>query len=104
MPFNSKTGKIAGKKSSRKGIPDNVETKELKQFFRSLLTENTERIRKEFLALKGKDFVNATFKVAEFSIPKQRQVEQVIDLSKLTEEQINDLFDRALNSIPDEEE
>lgn len=67
--YDSQTASMAGKKSSRKGIP-NKSNSELKEFFNSLLEGNKERLRNEFEKLEGKAFIDAYERLSEYVIPK----------------------------------
>lgn len=98
MPFDSDSAKEAGKKSSRKGIPNGA-TAEVKDFYVSLLSGQQSKIEKELKKLEGRDYLNAIFKLSEYVIPKQRQVEQIIDLSKLSDEEIDILFNKAIRTV-----
>lgn len=103
MKFDSKTGRAAGKRSSRKGIP-NGSTGEMKSFYAALITGQQSKIEKELQKLEGKDYLNVILKLSEYVVPKQRQVEQIVDLSKLSNSEVDTLFDRVLKNYSDEEE
>lgn len=103
MAFDKKSASEAGKRSSRKGIP-NGSTAEMKSFLTALVTGQQSRIETELGKLKGKDFLNAVIKIMEFVVPKQRQVEQIIDVSRLSDEEVDRLLDQALNRMTDENE
>lgn len=103
MPFDKNTAKQAGRKSSRKGIP-NGSTEEMKGFLTALVTGQQSKIQTELGKLKGKDYLNAVIRIMEFVVPKQRQVEQIIDVSRLSDEEVDRLLDQALNRMSDEAE
>lgn len=103
MAFNSKTAKQAGSKSSRKGIPNSV-TPEMKGFYSALLIGQQSKIEKELGKLTGKDYLGAILKLSEFVVPKMRDIKQEIDVSRLSDSEVDELLDKALNRLTDEDE
>ncbi|MCB0628874.1 MAG: hypothetical protein R2824_06085 [Saprospiraceae bacterium] len=103
MPFNKKSASEAGKRSSRKGIP-NGSTAEMKSFYTSLLTGQQSKIEKELQKLTGKDYLQAILKLSEFVVPKMRDVKTEIDVSRLSDSEVDELLDKALNRLTDEDE
>lgn len=69
MAFNSDTARQAGRKSTRRGIPNRA-TSDLRQVVADLLDRNADAIVKDLEALEPKDRVNAWIRLLEFSLPK----------------------------------
>lgn len=103
MAFDKKSASEAGKRSSRRGIP-NGSTAEMKDFLTALVTGQQSKIETELGKLKGKDYLIAVMKIMEYVVPKQRQIEQIIDVSRLSDAEVDRLLDQALNRLGDEGE
>lgn len=93
MPFEKGREKSGGRKA---GTP-NKATTDLKSKISALVDEQFETIQTDLESLDPKERVTAYLKFLEYVLPKQR--EQKIDLSTLTEEQIDDLLNRAMNKL-----
>jgi len=93
MAFNKETASKAGKKSSRKGSP-NKSVRDLRELLKTLLDDTYEQIIEDLKELEPKDRINAYIKLIEYAIPKMQKVEQTIDVSTLTDEQVDELFKR----------
>jgi hypothetical protein len=78
------------------GTPNKV-TSDLKSRIAALMDEQFDTITTDLEQLEPKDRVTAYLKLLEYVLPKQR--EQKIDLSTLTDEQIDDLLNKALNKL-----
>lgn len=91
MPFDKDTAKKAGRKSTRKGV-QNKATRDLRELLRGLLDEQYEQIVKDLKKLEPKERVNAYIRLIEYAIPKMQKVEQTVDVSTLTDEQVDELF------------
>ncbi len=79
-----------------KGTP-NALNRDLREIVRELVESNAERIRQDLEDLEPRERVNAWLKLTEFVLPKLQRVETTYDLSKLAPEEIDRLFDRAVN-------
>lgn len=77
MPFDSKTGAQAGRKSNRKGV-SNERSRLIKEKLDSLIENNLEQIEEDLKSLEPKDRLNILVKYMEFAHPKlsRSQVEQ----------------------------
>ncbi|MEM6816112.1 MAG: hypothetical protein AAF600_17275 [Bacteroidota bacterium] len=77
MKFNSQTGAIAGRKSTRKGVM-NAENKLMQQKLNLIIERNIEQIEEDLKSLEPKDRLNILVKLIEFRFPKltRAQVEQ----------------------------
>ena len=90
MAHGQKTGgRIAG-------TPNKV-TSDLKSRIATLMDEQFDTISTDLESLEPKDRVAAYLKLMEYVLPKQR--EQKIDLSTLTDQQIDDLLNKALAKL-----
>ena len=78
------------------GTPNKVTT-DLKTRIAALLDTQFDTVAEDLDALEPKDRVTAYLKLLEYVVPKQR--EQKIDLSTLSDEQIDDLLNKALNKL-----
>lgn len=93
MGFDSNSAKKAGSKSSRKGV-SNKATRDLRELLKGLLDDQYGQIVKDLKRLDPKDRVNAYIRLIEYAIPKMQKVEQTVDVSTLTDEQVDELFNR----------
>ena len=93
MPFKKGKPKTGGR---RKGTPNAVSLT-LREQVQNLLEGRLEQISIDLEALEAKDRVNAWIKLLDFAVPKLQRTETIIDLANLTPEDIDRLFDRAIN-------
>lgn len=93
MPFEKGREKTGGR---RAGQP-NRSTTDIKSKIADLIDESFDGIKDDLQDLEPKDRVAAYLKFLEYVVPKQR--EQKIDLSTLTDEQIDDLINKAINKL-----
>ena len=78
------------------GTPNKV-TSDLKNRIATLIDDRFDAISSDLELLEPKDRVTAYLKFLEYILPKQR--EQKIDLSTLTDEQIDDLLNKAITKL-----
>jgi hypothetical protein len=78
------------------GTPNKI-TSDVKSRIATLIEQRFDSIADDLELLEPKDRVTAYLKFLEYVLPKQR--EQKIDLSTLTDEQIDDLLNKALNKL-----
>ncbi len=90
MAYGQKTG------GRTAGTPNKV-TSDIKTKIAALIDEQFDAITADLEQLEPKDRVTAYLKFLEYVLPKQR--EQKIDLSTLTDEQIDDLLNKALAKL-----
>ena len=93
MKFEKGHIKVGGRQSGS----TNKASIELRNRITSLIDEQFESIKSDLEELDPKERVAAYLKFLEYVLPKQR--EQKIDLSTLTDEQIDDLLNRAINRL-----
>lgn len=99
MPFNSETASKAGKKSSRKGVP-NKSTKAIRQYFQELLSENLEQLKEDIEMLAPENRIRVLLELARYVVPRLNAVHYIeekndsqnLDLSDLTDEELNILY------------
>lgn len=77
------------------GTPNRV-TGDFRQRIQQLLDEQFDQLQADIKALEPKERVNSIIRLLEYTTPKLQRTETTIDLSKLTEEQIDALFERAI--------
>jgi len=95
MKFEKGKPKSGGRK---KGTPNAV-TKDLRERIRELLESKFEQVEADFSSLEPKDRLNAWLKMSEFVLPKMQRNELSFDLSKLTDAEIETLFDKAVKKM-----
>ncbi len=111
MPFTSETASKAGKKSSRKGVP-NKSTAAVREYFQELLTDNLHQFREDIELLDPAQRIKVLLELARYVIPRLNTVHYVddtpkksyINLEKLTTEELEflvGLYDKY--ELPDEE-
>lgn len=98
MPFDKKTAADAGRKSSRKGV-QNKSTTALRESVQALLDDNYQQIVKDLKNLMPKERVDAWVKLLEYALPKLQRSEMSIDISKLSDEEVDRLLERAMQKL-----
>ncbi|UFH55513.1 hypothetical protein [Spirosoma sp. KNUC1025] len=90
MPFKPGQPKIAGRKrGSKNRVP-----LDLRSRLAVLLENQFENIQDKLEQLDPKEYVTAYVKMLEFVVAKKR--EEKIDLSNLTDEQVDDLLNKII--------
>lgn len=72
MAFNSITGKLAGQKSTRKGIRNNS-SKRVKNLIEEIMLENLEVFKNDFQQIDSKERLRLLVQMIGFFIPKLRE-------------------------------
>lgn len=98
MPFDSESARRAGKKSSRKGIP-NSENKPLREAITAFLDENFSEFEKRMKEMPAADYCDVFLKLMEYRLPKLQRSEMSIDVSNLDEAAVDRLLDQALEKL-----
>lgn len=93
MPFRK------GQSGNPKGRPRNSSTS-LRAKVKQLLDDSFDQIAEDLLKLDPKDRVTQWVKLLEFVVAKRRE-NQNIDVSRLSEEEVNALIEKAANAISD---
>ena len=73
MPF--KTGDKKPEKAGRKQGSLNKTTKTMREFFIAIIEDNQKKALEELAKLKGKDYIDAYLKLAEYAVPKLSRIE-----------------------------
>ena len=100
MPFDSNTAREAGKISSRKGSP-NRELASLRKRIEILLEDQFEQFLNDLNDLLPKERIDTYVKLLEYAIPKLQRKEATIDLSKMSDDEVEILVDRIRNNFED---
>jgi hypothetical protein len=93
MPFEK--GKSGNPRGRKKGT-QNAVNRDLRERVRDLLESQFEQVAIDLAGLEPRDRVNAWLKLSEFVLPKLQRSETVIDFSKLSDAEIDTLFERAM--------
>lgn len=92
MPFQTGKTKTGGR---QKGQPNSV-TGTLRQQVQHLLESQFNAVLNDLEALEPKDRVNAWIKLLDFALPKLQRTETTFDASKMSDADIERLFDVAV--------
>lgn len=95
MPFKTGKEKTGGR---AKGTP-NALSLTLREQVQNLLENQCERIVADIEALEAKDRINAWIKLLDFALPKLQRIETNVDLSKLSDAEIDALFERVISKM-----
>ena len=93
MPFQKGKPKTGGRQP---GTPNAV-NRNLRQRVTELLDRNFDAVLNDLENLEPKDRVNAWLRLLEFAMPKMQRTENVIDLSNLSDAEVEELFERAMS-------
>lgn len=93
MPFDKGHEKIGGR---QKGSLNRT-NKDLKSRIAQVVENGFESIEADLEALEAKDRVNAYLKFLEYLLPKQRETK--IDVSSLSDDEVEELLNKALNKV-----
>ena len=79
-----------------KGVPNKM-TADLKSRIAQIVENGFNGIESDLEALEAKDRVNAYLKFLEYLLPKQR--ENKVDVSQLSDQEVEDLLNKSLNKM-----
>lgn len=96
MPF--KKGKSGNPNGRKTGTPNRV-TGDLRQRIQQLLDEQFDNLQADFKALDPKERVNAFIRLLEYTTPKLQRTETTFDLSKLSEAEVETMFEMAMKKM-----
>ena len=93
-----------GESGNRKGRPrgsKNKSPQKVKRFVERLLAEKSvmKEVRREFLDMNGKEFLKAYTDLLKFVIPTQSAGSLDVDLNKLSDEQVDELYNKVMQGI-----
>jgi hypothetical protein len=97
---NDGKGRIGGR---AKGTPNKVSST-VKDWISQLIDDNRVQIEKDIKKLSPKDRLQMFEKLMQYVVPKQQSVRADIDLSKLSETQLDLIVDELTKYINDESE
>lgn len=97
---NDGRGRIGGRS---KGTPNKV-TSTIKDWISQIIDDNREQVEKDLRKLSPKDRLQMFEKLMQYVIPKQQSVRADIDLSKLSETQIDLIVEELTKNINYESE
>jgi hypothetical protein len=96
MPFDKGHEKIGGRQIGSL----NRTNKDLKGRIAQIVENGLAAIENDLEALEAKDRVNALLKMLEYLLPKQRETK--IDVSSLSDDEVEALLNRALTKMDHE--
>jgi len=95
MPFEpGKSGNPAGRPKGS----TNKSAGKVRDTIASLLEENSEKLKTELSKLEGKDYVSAYTALMPYVVPKLQNTTLDIDLEQLSDEQLDDLYNRIMEA------
>lgn len=97
---NDGRGRIGGRS---KGTPNKV-TSTIKDWISQIIDDNRSQIEKDIKKLSPKDRLQVFEKLMQYVIPKQQSVKADVDLSKLSESQLDLIVDELTKNINYESE
>ena len=102
MPRQKNDGK--GRMGGRTKGTQNKTTSKVKDWISQLIDDNRSQIEKDIKKLSPKDRIQVFEKLMQYVVPKQQSVRADIDLSKLSETQLDLIVDELTKYINDESE
>lgn len=90
---------ISGNPEGRPKGSQNKTTPQLRMLINKLVEDQFECFIKDIKELKAKERVTIFLKLLEFVLPKQRYVEQQLDIHKLAKDEIDSLFEYAKSKM-----
>jgi len=85
-----------------KGKPNKV-TQETRAWLSAVIDKNRRQIERDLKALEPKDRLQMLEKLMQYVIPKQQAVSAEVDITTLTDEQLNTIINQMTEGINDED-
>ncbi len=95
MPFVK--GQSGNPKGRRKGST-NKANRVVKRLLENMVSDNAKDIRREFAGLSGKAKIDAFIALMPYIIPKLQATSLDLDLNKLSDEQLDELYNKILSA------
>lgn len=95
---------MKGRTNNPNGRPKgtaNKATTELRQWIKKLLDDNRELLLSDFAKLDSAERWRVTERLIQYVTPKMQAVQAEVDLSRLTEEQVDEIINELYNSLKD---
>jgi len=99
MKFQKGRSKTGGRK---KGISNKV-TLDLREKISMLLSSQFDQIVADFFQMEPKDRINAWIRLLEYSLQKLQRSESHVNLSNMSDSEIDELFERAISKMNNNE-
>jgi hypothetical protein len=93
---------VKGSSGNPGGRPKGAKGKsneKIKLLVEKLILKNAKSIEVDFAGLKGKDKIAALTAMLHYVIPKQQSTSLDLDLEKLSDEQIDNLYNRVITGV-----
>lgn len=89
-------GKTNNPNGRPKGVPNKM-TADLKSRIAQIVENGFEAIETDLEALEAKERLNVYLRLLEYLLPKQRETK--VDVSSLTDNEVEELLNKALNKV-----
>ena len=99
--FNSDSAREAGHRSSRKGVPNRI-PKQARLFISDFLGADQEAAETDWNDLTPWERWQMRARLMEFVVPKLQRSETTIDVSRLSDDEVDRLFNAAVQKLQDE--
>jgi uncharacterized protein (UPF0305 family) len=94
-------GKTNNPNGRPKGKPNKI-TQDVRQWLSTVIDKNRRQIEKDLKTLEPKDRLQMLEKLMQYVIPKQQAVKAEVDLSALTDEQLDTIINKISEGLFDE--
>jgi uncharacterized protein (UPF0305 family) len=94
-------GKTNNPNGRPKGKPNKI-TQDVRQWLSTVIDKNRRQIEKDLKTLEPKERLQMLEKLMQYVIPKQQAVKAEVDLSALTDEQLDTIINKISEGLFDE--
>ena len=95
-------GKTNNPNGRPKGTPNKI-TQDVRQWLSTVIDKNRRQMERDLKALEPKERLQMLEKLMQYVIPKQQAVSAEVDISTLTDEQLNTIIAKMTEGIGDED-